>query len=405
MTILHQLMILLLVSIVVRMLDIKQKYFPVLVVLALIGIGLSFIPIFSDFSVASDVLYEVFIPGLLFVSAYQFSAKAFKSNAPVIMTLATVGMLGTVFLLGIGIYYIAALIHPLAWNVSLLLAAILVPTDPVSVVNILKKSNGVDEIADIVEGESMLNDGTSIVMFTIVLSMVETNGGFSILHFLQEFLFVSAGGVGVGLITGWILSKLLRFTSHPDYLVMLSVLTAYGSFLLAEQFGFSGVLATVVSGIMLSFAFAKKETEIEKETRNHLNIFWNIINPILTSILFLFIGIQATSYLNFNQWPLAFMVFLLSVLARTIIVFSLMSIFPNWRKTLFRNKLLNFSLLSWAGIKGSMSIVLLLWTVNSSVGNQSLVISIAFAAILISFVLQSMGVYPLTKLLKKVESK
>ena len=398
-------MILLLVSIVVRMLDIKQKYFPVLVILALIGIGLSFIPIFSDFSVASDVLYEVFIPGLLFVSAYQFSAKAFKSNAPVIITLATIGMLSTVFLLGIGIYYIAALIHPLAWNVSLLLAAILVPTDPVSVVNILKKSNGVDEIADIVEGESMLNDGTSIVMFTIVLSMVETNGGFSILHFLQEFLFVSAGGVGVGLITGWILSKLLRFTSHPDYLVMLSVLTAYGSFLLAEQFGFSGVLATVVSGIMLSFAFAKKETEIEKETRNHLNIFWNIINPILTSILFLFIGIQATSYLNFNQWPLAFMVFLLSVLARTIIVFSLMSIFPNWRKTLFRNKLLNFSLLSWAGIKGSMSIVLLLWTVNSSVGNQSLVISIAFAAILISFVLQSMGVYPLTKLLKKVESK
>ena len=99
-------MILLLVSIVVRMLDIKQKYFPVLVVLALIGIGLSFIPIFSDFSVASDVLYEVFIPGLLFVSAYQFSAKAFKSNAPVIITLATVGMLSTVFLLGIGIYYI-----------------------------------------------------------------------------------------------------------------------------------------------------------------------------------------------------------------------------------------------------------------------------------------------------------
>ncbi|MFL2119919.1 cation:proton antiporter [Marinilactibacillus psychrotolerans] len=405
MTILHQLMILLLVSIVVRMLDIKQKYFPVLVVLALIGIGLSFIPIFSDFSVASDVLYEVFIPGLLFVSAYQFSAKAFKSNAPVIMTLATVGMLGTVFLLGIGIYYTSALIHPLAWNVSLLLAAILVPTDPVSVVNILKQSNGVDEIADIVEGESMLNDGTSIVMFTIVLSMVETGGGFSILHFLQEFMVVSAGGVGVGLITGWILSKLLRFTSHPDYLVMLSVLTAYGSFLLAEQFGFSGVLATVVSGIMLSFAFAKKETEEEKKTRNHLNIFWNILNPILTSILFLLIGIQATSYLNFSQWPLAFMVFLLSVLARTIIVFSLMSIFPNWRKTLFRNKLLNFSLLSWAGIKGSMSIVLLLWTVNSSVGNQSLVISIAFAAILISFVLQSMGVYPLTKLLKKVESK
>ena len=223
MTILHQLLILLLVSIVVRMIDIKQKYFPVPVVLALLGIGLSFLPIFSDFSVASDVLYEVFIPGLLFVSAYQFSAKAFKTNAPVIITLATIGMLATVFILGFCIYHVAALIHPLNWNISLLLAAILVPTDPVSVVNILKQSSGVDEIADVVEGESMLNDGTSIVMFTIVLSMAETGGGFSILHFLQEFSLVSAGGVGVGLVTGWILSKLLRFTSHPDYLVMLSI--------------------------------------------------------------------------------------------------------------------------------------------------------------------------------------
>lgn len=405
MTILHQLLILLLVSIAVRMFDIKQKYFPVPVVLALLGIGLSFLPIFSEFSVRSDILYEVFIPGLLFASAYQFSAKAFKNNAPVIITLATIGMLVTVFLLGLGIYYTSLLINPLSWNLSLLLSAILLPTDPVSVVNILKKSKGVDEISDVVEGESMLNDGTSIVMFTIVLSMSETGGGFSILHFLQEFLIVAAGGVGVGLITGWILSKLLRFTSHPDYLVMLSVLIAYGSFLLAEQFGFSGVLATVVSGIMLSFAFAKKENKEEKETRNHLDVFWNIVNPILTSILFLFIGVQATSYLDFGQWPFAFLIFLLALLARTIVVFSLMSLFPSWRKTLFKNTLLNFSLLSWAGIKGSMSIVLLLWTVNSSVGDQSMVISIAFAAILISFVLQGMGVYPLTKLLKKVESK
>ena len=87
---------------------------------------------------------------------------------------------------------------------------------------------------------------------------------FQFFIFYRNSLVVSAGGVGVGLITGWILSKLLRFTSHPDYLVMLSVLTAYGSFLLAEQFGFSGVLATVVSGIMLSFAFAKKEQKKKK---------------------------------------------------------------------------------------------------------------------------------------------
>ncbi|WP_080146394.1 cation:proton antiporter [Marinilactibacillus piezotolerans] len=399
MELINQLLILLLISVVIFTIDVKQEYFPVPVVLVLIGIALSFISLFSGFTAEREVLYEIFIPGLLFVSAYQFSARAFKRNAWLIITLSTIGMVGTVFLLAAGIYWATALFYPLSWNLSLLLSAILVPTDPISVVSILKHSSGPNDLADILEGESMLNDGTSIVIFTIILGMVESGSSFSTLEFLASFGYVSLGGVGMGLVFGWILSHAIYITAHRDYQVMLSVLVAYGSFMLAEHFGFSGVLATVVTGISLSFTFLKENVR-EIEFRKALGGFWNVVNPILSSILFLFIGIQAAPYLDFGYWHLAFIIFALSVVARFIILGGSLFAVPKWRKK-FSHFLSILILLSWSGIKGSMSVVLLLWTVDSPVKNLELFISLGFASILISFVLQSAGIYPLTKLLHR----
>lgn len=396
--VIHQLIILLFVSMIVFTIDVKQYYFPVPVVLVFIGIGLSFLPLFSGFETSKDILYELFIPGLLFVSAYQYSAEAFKKNALLIISLSTLGMIATVLLLGAGLYYSTSFFYPFSWSISFLLAAILAPTDPISVVSILKHSSGSDEIADVVEGESMLNDGTSVVLFTVFLTLVESGGRFSPLHFVEDFAFVAIGGVVVGLVFGWILSQAVHITSHQPYQVMLSVLIAYGSFLLAEELGFSGVLATVVSGIMLSNTFSKKEKE--RPFRIALGGFWNVIDPLLSSILFLFIGIQSAAYLNFDYWYLALIIFVLSVLARfAVLALTLYSV-PKWRKK-FSNILSVLIMLSWSGIKGSMSVILLLWTLDSSAGEIPILISLAFASILISFVLQSAGIYPLTKFLNK----
>lgn len=399
MYLMHQLLILLLISIAVFTIDVKQNYFPVPVVLVLVGIGLSFIPLFSDFSVSSDILYEVFIPGLLFISSYQLSAKAFKNNASLMITLSTLGMIGTVFILGSGIYYLTSLFQPFTWSLSLLLASILVPTDPVSVVSILKNSTGSKQIADVVEGESMLNDGTSIVMFTIFLSMAESGDPFSLINFLGSFVYVSLGGVGIGLLLGWILSKTIHITSQREYQVMISVLIAYGSFSVAEHFGFSGVLAVVVSGISLSFALPVKDVK-EDEFRHALGGFWDVINPILTSVLFLIIGITSGSYIRFNFWHIAFIIFIISIVARFLVLVTTFYLIPKWQKK-FNQGFSVFYLLSWAGIKGSMSVVLLLWTTESSVGEYELFTSLAYATILISFIIQSLGIYPLTKALKR----
>ncbi|WP_027108369.1 cation:proton antiporter [Lacticigenium naphthae] len=404
MVFLHQLLVLLFISIIVYTIDVKKDFFPVPVVLVLAGIALSYLPLYSHFSVSRDILYEIFIPGLLFVSAYQFSTRALKKNAGLIFILSTVGMLATVLLLGTGIYWVTSFFEPFAWNVSLLLAAILVPTDPVSVVSILKNSKGTEEIAEIVEGESMVNDGTSIVIFTILLSMVQSGDAFSPLYFLESFVYISLGGIAIGLLFGWVLSQAIHITSHHEYQVMLSILIAYGGFALAESFDTSGVLATVVSGILLSFAFSKNDAQ-EEEFRKALGGFWNVVSPTLSSILFLFIGIQSVPYIQFQNWtvwPPAFIFFILSILARFLVLGGTLLIVPKWKKKFSHFSSVLF-LLSLSGIKGTMSVVFLLWTESTNVAQDTILIPVAFVTTLLSFIFQSIGIYPLSHLLKKTD--
>nr|WP_316046188.1 cation:proton antiporter [Planococcus glaciei] len=227
----HQIIILLFIGYIIYTIDLKREYFPVPVVLVLTGIGLSFIPFFDSLHISKDIIFNVFLPALLFTSAYQFPLKQLKEYAGIIAALSTLGLMATALLLGFGIYLVSAPFLDLTMTASFLLAAILIPTDPVSVTAILKQSTGEEEIADVVEAESMVNDGTSIVIFTILLSMYETGNGFSLGKFVIDFLLVSIGGIAIGFVLGWLLCKVIHLTHHRTYQVMLSIIIAYGGFL------------------------------------------------------------------------------------------------------------------------------------------------------------------------------
>ena len=397
----HQIIILLFIGYIIYTIDLKREYFPVPVVLVLIGIGLSFIPFFDSLHISKDIIFNVFLPALLFTSAYQFPLKQLKENAGIIAVLSTLGLMATALLLGYGIYLVSAPFVDLSMTASFLLAAILIPTDPVSVTAILKQSSGEEKIADVVEAESMVNDGTSVVIFTILLSMFETGDGFSVGKFASEFLLVSLGGIAIGFVSGWLLSKMIHFTHHKQYQVMLSIVVAYGGFYIAEAIGVSGVLATVVAGITLAFEFGKVIKD--NHMKDSLNGFWDIIIPTVLSVLFLMIGIQAAEYLAFSQWWLAVIVFILSIVARFIVLGGFIYSVPAWRRE-FTDDLSATSLLTWSGIKGTMSIALLLWFEGAASEGNQLIISLAFATVLLSLVLQSIGIYPLTKFLNKKHS-
>ncbi|WP_233005409.1 cation:proton antiporter [Exiguobacterium aurantiacum] len=394
----HQILLLLLIGYIVYTIDLKKKFFPVPVVLVLIGIALSFIPYFSSLQLSKQLVFDIFLPALLFTAAYQFPLKQLKDNWGIITTLSTIGLMVTAFLLGISIYWVSQGFGSLSFTASLLLAAILIPTDPVSVTSILKESSDIEQIADVVEGESMVNDGTSIVLFTIFLSMFQTGEEFSFATFMGEFLLVSFGGVAIGLLFGWVLSKIIHFTHHKEYKIMLSIVTAYGGFYVAEASGVSGVLATVVTGILLSYEIEK--TNGEHGIRKSLDGFWNIVTPTLLSILFLLIGIQSADYLFFSQWGLVFVIFVLSLLTRFIMLCGLIYPVPAWRHEFQPNRI-TITLITWAGVKGSMSVALLLWLEEDVSGQDGVLVSLSFAVILVSLIVQSVGIYPLTKVLEK----
>ncbi|AQQ52610.1 cation:proton antiporter [Planococcus lenghuensis] len=377
---------------VVFMVDKKQKNFPIPVALLLVGIGLSFIPFFTQIEVTETLIYHIFIPGLLFASAYQVSVKALRENAKVIGLLSTVGLLLTVLLLGAGIYYLGNFFFPISFIESMVVAAVLAPTDPVSVVAILKQAASDEDIANIVEGESLINDGTSIVLFSVLAEMYISHNMFNFGSFAYEFAYVSIGGAALGLLVGWLLSKAVNVTHHHDYQVMLSIIIAYGAFELAEQFGFSGVLATVAAGIMLSWQFTHGIKE--KDYRKSLYGFWSVLEPSLLIILFLLLGIVATEFLLYANWAIALGILLLSLVVRFLVVFGTMQLFRGLHHVVDWKKVF---LISWSGIRGSMSIFLLLTLSVMVLGDTNKLLLLSYPVVFLSLVIQSVGLYPLSR--------
>ncbi|MGN8644575.1 cation:proton antiporter [Gracilibacillus sp. HCP3S3_G5_1] len=384
----EQIVILLFIGYIIFAIDTKKEDFPVPTVLVLLGIGLAFFPFFDSIELTEDIIYHIFLPALLFISAYQLPIKKFRQNIRLIISLATIGIILTVLLLG----FLISVILPIGITGAFLLAAILTPTDPVSVVSIIKKTTGNEQITSAVEGEAMLNDGTSIVLFTTLFAIATREQGFSLLTFIGDFLFVSLGGIGIGIICGFIVNKIFHYSHYRNYQIMLSIILAYGSFLIAEALHVSGVLATVAGGMIISYGLAVKETHI----RDSLDGFWEIIENSLLAILFLVIGIEVTEYLAMDYWLYAGIIFLLMIAVRFIICYVISNMIDplSWRWNM---------LLSWAGLKGSMSVflILTLHAINSNSVHTELIVGISFTVILLSLTIQSLSMAPISRWLLK----
>ncbi|SDJ35057.1 cation:proton antiporter [Salimicrobium halophilum] len=386
--------LLLLIGYIVFTIDKKKKNVPVPVLLLIIGIGLSFIPYFSSIEVTERMIYDLFLPGILFVSAYKYSTKAIQRHAPVLGTLSTVGLVAMALLLGLFIYGIAGWFESITLLGAMLIASILTPTDPVSAVSVLEEAAD-EQIAEVVDGESMINDGTSIVLFTVLAGIYTGERSFDLFSFLGEFLYVSIGGVVVGVLFGWVCSKAVHITHHRDYQVMLSIIIAYGSFHAAEHIGVSGVLGTVAAGIMLSYEF--DHTNKEDHFREALSGFWNVVEPSLLALIFLLIGIAITPYLASAYWGLAILILIASIAIRFLIVSLVLKVFRRWRRLETTKQAF---LVSWAGIRGTMSVFLILSLHARSPEEAGALLSISFSVVFLSLVIQSVGVYPLSKWLE-----
>jgi monovalent cation:H+ antiporter, CPA1 family len=391
----EHLIIFLAIGYIVFAIDKKQQELPVPLVLVLIGIALSFVPYFSDVTISRELIYKGFLPALLFISAYRFSYQSVKRYGAFFGVLSTLGLFITALLLGLAIWSIGSLFISLSFIGALLIGSILTPTDPVSVESVLEESDINKKFTANLEGESMINDGTSVVVFTIVSNMYTAGNAFSFTHLIKEFLTVSLGGLLVGVVLGWVLSKNIHVLKSRTYQVMVSIVIAYGSFYLAEVFGFSGVLAAVTSGIMFSYELQK--TDDEDQSRHNQEGFWSIIEPTILSLVFIVLGIVSMQYIQWKHFGLFLLIFALSLVVRFIVLGLIALPKKNWRKLLFWR---GATILTFAGVKGTMSIVLLL-TLQAELSSDHYILSLTFGAVLLSLILQTIIIYPLSLILKK----
>jgi len=172
----------------------------------------------------------------------------------------------------------------------LLFGALITPTDPISVLAILKKAGAPKKLRTILEGESLFNDGTGVVLFTVILGLTAGNAHFNLGHTVLEFFLVTGGGTLIGAAAGYAAYRAMKNIDDHLHEVAISVVLVFGTPLLAEALHCSGIIAIVVAGLIMGNY--GRLYSMSQHTRESLENFWEVIEFLINSILFLVIGIE-----------------------------------------------------------------------------------------------------------------
>jgi monovalent cation/hydrogen antiporter len=254
------------------------------IVLVLAGLVLGFVPGLPSARIRPDVVLFVFLPPLVYAAAFGSSPQDMREHARAIGILS----IGLVLATMIGV---AAVLHAVAgfgWGPSLVLGAILGPTDPVAATAVLRRLGAPDRLSTVLEGEALINDGTGLTVYTLAVS-AEVSSHFSPAAGVLRFLAIAAGGVAIGLAAGWLSGQVRRRIDEPSIETAISLLTAYLAYIPAQRLGASGVLAAVAAGL---YASHNSGALLSPSSRLRVLGFWEVLTFLLESALFLLIGLQ-----------------------------------------------------------------------------------------------------------------
>ena len=366
---------------------------PYTVALVVVGLILGSMEIFQAPELTHDLLFLVFLPGLIFEAAYHIKFdELWRDRAP-ILSLAIPGVVVSIVLTALLLLMIssgmslmpAQILPPIEWPLALIFGAAIAATDPVAVVSIFRNLGAPPRLNLLIEGESLLNDGTAIVFFGLMLSIL-VGSGFSTDHIVIEFVMVVGGGLLIGGIVGTLISLALRQIDDPMIEIMLTTVAAYGSFLVADQIAFSGVISTVVAGLVCGNYGAK--VGMSPSTRIAVHAFWEYLAFMLNSLIFLLIGLEVKIDSLYEIWPVIFLAYLAVTISRFIIVYAV-SYLLSFTKASIPTPWI--AILSWGGLRGALSMVLVL-SLPFDLPNRTLVINMVFGVVLLSILFQGMSI-------------
>ena len=356
-------------------------------VVAGMGLALGHLPIRADLT--HDFVFDVILPPLLFEAAINIHWKELRQDALPVLTLAVVGTALAAVVVTAGMVFI------LGWPVSsaLLFGVLIAATDPVAVIAMFKDTGVGGRLRLLVESESLFNDGVAAVLFAVALAWSQpgVNGPLTSADVAEAFLFTVGGGVFVGFAIGGLAVAVVGQAS--DHLIdsTLTTVAAYGSFLLAEHFHFSGVLATVVAGLVignLGLLSAGKDNDISNPEREFVLSLWDFAAFIANSLVFLLIGLTVAG-IPFRQLgfsPLLIAV-ALTLLARAVTVYPLCLLFRRSAKVI---SIPTQHVLWWGGLRGALALALAL-SLPPALALRDEILIATFGVVVFSVIIQGLS--------------
>jgi len=370
---------------------VRRLHIPYTVGLVLAGLLLGALHLFQAPLLTKDLLFSIFLPGLLFEAAFHIEFKDFWQNRVTIVALAIPGVIAATALTAIILMPVASALHfvqGFTWQYALVFGAMISATDPIAVLAIFRTLGIPKRLAVLLEGESLLNDGTAIVFFTLSLLLVSEN---RITPEGLAFNFITIVGAGalIGTIIGLIVSQVIRQVDDPMIEITLTTIAAYGSFVLADQFNYSGVIATVAAGLLCGNYAAR--TGMSPSTRIAVGTFWDYVAFALNSIVFLLIGLEVHLDTLLASWQLILVAYFVVVIGRGLIVLGASSFLSFTREKIP----LSWSVvLIWGGMRGGLPMVLAL-SLPPAFPFRNLLISMTFGVVILSILIHGLTMSPL----------
>jgi CPA1 family monovalent cation:H+ antiporter len=362
---------------------------PYTVGLVFIGLALS-LQGWGEIEIPPEIFLTLLVPPLIFEAAFHIPVKELLKDLAPILALAIPGVLITTLLVG-GV---------VAWGTgfpiatALVFGALVAATDPVAVVALFRSLGVPKRLQVLLEGESLFNDGTAIVVFNLMI-VIAVTGNFDPVGSVLDFVITAGGGLIIGFILGILISQAIRFINDSLIETTLTTVLAFGSYLIAEQFHVSGVLAVVAAGLVSGNIGPRG---MSPTTKILVFNFWDYGAFLANSVVFLLIGIQIDLRVLLADWQVILWAILAVLVARAVSVYGL-----SWlgKGMSFRYK----NVLYWGGLRGAISLALALGLPTSLGQDRIEIQAMAFGVVLFTLLVQGLTMKPLINRMNLIQRK
>jgi CPA1 family monovalent cation:H+ antiporter len=354
---------------------------PYTVALVVFGLAAAIFAPPLDFEITEELVLAVLLPGLIFEAAYQLDLGELRRSFGGVAILAAPGVL----VVAITVAAVLNLTTGLPLELGFVVGAMVSATDPAAVISTFRRLGSPKRLATLVEGESLFNDGTGLVIFAIAITAVGREVG--AVEAVGSFVVIVVVSAIIGIVIGFVASRVVATVDDHLLELTVSLATAYGAYLVADAFHESGIIATVVAGLMLGNY--GRRIGMSERTQEALDTVWEFIAFLLTALVFLLVGLAISiEQLAHAAVPIAWAVVAI-LIGRAIVVYLLLGgtsllISDRYHRAIPRAWL---HVMFWSGLRGAVSVAMAL-SLPTGFPEREMLQEITFGVVLFTLLVQ-----------------